>query len=300
MKTLELYLKEKCDDQDLVDVLMGVSDAVIRVSEAMRVSADIGKAGSHNVYGEEQIALDLLADSYLQEELRKVPACSAVASEELPAKLLFNEAGKYCVAYDPLDGSSIADVNFSVGTILGVYDGQEFIGRRGEEQQAALIVVYGPKTTMVITVDETTDQFALMDGKFVLENQALKIRHANYFAPGNLRAVNERQDYMDLVLYWMKEGYTLRYSGGFVPDINHILVKEGGIFTYPGYSKHPDGKLRLLFECNPISLLVERAGGKAYDGVGRVLEQRVNSLEQRSPIYVGSPQEVDRAQESLK
>ena len=120
------------------------------------------------------------------------------------------------------------------------------------------------------------------------------------FAPGNLRATKFREDYVKLMDYWMREQYTLRYSGGMVPDINQILLKGKGVFTYPAYEETPQGKLRLLFECNPMSLLMEQAGGKSTDGEGkRVLEKELTEISQRTPILVGAKGEVEKAEEYL-
>jgi fructose-1,6-bisphosphatase len=119
------------------------------------------------------------------------------------------------------------------------------------------------------------------------------------FAPGNLRACSERKEYMDLMNFWCMEKYTLRYSGGMVPDINQILLKGKGIFSYPGYSEAPNGKLRLLFECAPMSYLMEQAGGAGSDGKIRILEKKVENIDQRTPIFIGSKAEVDRCVISL-
>lgn len=115
------------------------------------------------------------------------------------------------------------------------------------------------------------------------------------FAPGNLRACKSRKDYLKLVNYWCENEYTLRYSGGMVPDVMQILVKGKGIFTYPGYDEAPQGKLRLLFECAPMALLMEQAGGAATDGTVRILEKGAKDLAQRTPILIGSSGEVDTA-----
>jgi len=122
---------------------------------------------------------------------------------------------------------------------------------------------------------------------------------AKNFAPGNLRAAKDNPKYRQLVENWMNTEYTLRYSGGMVPDLNHIFLKGNGIFTYPGYSKAPDGKLRLLFECNPMALLMEQAGGAASDGKGRILSKKITELHQRTPIYIGSKENVDLARSRL-
>ena len=121
------------------------------------------------------------------------------------------------------------------------------------------------------------------------------------FAPGNLRATKFRKDYLDLVNWWMEQQYTLRYSGGMVPDINSILIKGKGIFAYPGYEPDlVDGKLRLVFECGPMAYLMEQAGGAASDGTQPILDKKIESLSQRTPIFIGSKGEVKRCERELQ
>jgi fructose-1,6-bisphosphatase len=139
--------------------------------------------------------------------------------------------------------------------------------------------------------------------EFVLKSEGFELKKENvmvekdgkYFAPGNLRATKNEEWYSKLVNFWMDSQYTLRYSGGMAPDINHILVKGKGIFTYPGYENSPDGKLRLLYECGPMSYLMEQAGGKSMDGNISVLDKKIEALHQRTPIFIGSCNEVDLA-----
>lgn len=254
-------------------------------------------AGSKNVYGESQLALDVQSNDIVVEELKKSGLVASAASEEMENILDFSTPNaSFSVVFDPLDGSSLVDVNFAVGSIFGVYPAGNLIGCSGEQQLAACFAVYGPHTTIVLTVKKGTHEFRLApDGNFYLTKENLVIApKAKHFAPGNLRAAVERKDYFEYVEKCVTEGLTLRYSGGMVPDINHILIKGNGIFLYPGYSKAPDGKLRLLFECNPMALLAEQAGGTATDGRQRILAKKVKELHQRTPIYLGSREDVLR------
>lgn len=293
MKTFCDCLNENAVSEELFSVLTSLKNAVKEISRAVKTSGT-GKAGTQNIYGEDQLALDVLADKIIMDELKKNPLVGLVASEELPDEVRLGD-GEYAICYDPLDGSSLVDVNLAVGTIFGVYKRKTFVGAKGSEQVAALIAVYGPRTTVVLTFGNGVKEFVLgSDDKFVLANDDIKVEEGKMFAPGNLRAVSERQDYMNLVDYWCKEKYTLRYSGGMVPDINQILLKGKGIFSYPGYGDAPDGKLRLLFECAPMALLVTQAGGAASDGKVEILEKVVEKLDQRTPIYIGSKGEVER------
>lgn len=292
------YLDREGVADDLKSVLCSIKDAAKQISKIVK-TADIGRAGTKNVYGEEQLALDVLSDKIIQNELKKNDKIGLLASEELPEEMKISDGSK-AVAYDPLDGSSLVDVNLSVGTIFSVYETDTFLGKKGDDMEACGFVVYGPRTTLILTVRKGVVEFTLgADDKFYLTKENLQVGPGKMFAPGNLRACSSCDDYIKLMEFWMKEEYTLRYSGGMVPDINQILLKGKGIFTYPGYVKQPDGKLRLLFECAPISLLLEQAGGAGTDGKMRILDKEIRFLEQRTPIFVGSKEEVKRAEEYL-
>ena len=302
MKTLRDYLVENDVDEGLQSVFFDLAEAIKDIAEGLRFShGSGGKVGSENIYGEEQIQMDVVSNDLLTNAMKENPAVGLVVSEEMDGEF-HSGSGEYAVCYDPLDGSSLADVNLSVGTILGIYKAKTLIGVKGDEQVAAMVAVYGPSTTFFLTVRKGVAQFFLNeDGKFVLIKDDFKIaEEGKMFAPGNLRACKLRKDYLKLVDYWCENGYKLRYSGGMVPDINQILIKGKGIFSYPGYGETPDGKLRLLIECAPMALLVEEAGGAASDGKMRILEKEVNDLAQRSPIFIGSKLEVERCEQFLQ
>lgn len=299
MQNLKSYLSEAGTDKNLLEIFESLTEAIKKISVAVR-TADTGKVGTTNSYGEEQLALDVLSNNIMIEELKKNSLIGLIASEELPVEEKIG-SGEYALAFDPLDGSSLVDVNFSVGTIVAIYKAKSFIGVKGDDQIVAMIAVYGPRTTIFLTVGKGVAQFMLnKDGEFILMKDNIQVGEGKYFAPGNLRACVNRQDYLELVNYWCKEQYTLRYSGGMVPDINHIFSKGKGIFAYPGHKDEPNGKLRLLFECAPMSLLMEQAGGAASDGKVRILEKKLENLEQRTPIFIGSKGEVERCEKMLK
>ncbi len=292
------YLDQMGIDLELKSVLISIKEAVKKIAKVV-ATAEGGKAGTKNVYGEEQLALDVLSDRIFMESLKENPHIGLIASEEQDTEKKIGE-GAYGVAYDPLDGSSLVDVNLSVGTIFGIYKTNTFIGRKGDEMLAAGFALYGPRTTLMLGYKDRVMEFVLQDNKFFLSRKDLKVGSGKMFAPGNLRATLSRPDYINLMLYWMKEQYTLRYSGGMVPDINQILIKGKGIFAYPGYPEKPDGKLRLLFECAPMSYLMERADGASSDGKMRILDKVVTKVDQRTPILIGSKEEVARACDFLK
>lgn len=295
------HLKSKGVAPELLSVISAICEACKEISRMIQSKNIGGKAGTQNVFGEEQLALDVASDKLISETLKKTSEVAVYASEELEKEMPANEKGEYGVAYDPLDGSSLVDVNFAVGSIFGIYKTKTFIGRKGSEQLSAMIAVYGPRTTIVCGANGAVHEYTLSEGKFILSKENLRIeKDGKIFAPGNLRACLYHPGYKKLLDYWLDKQYTLRYSGGMVPDINHILLKGKGLFTYPAYKDMPEGKLRLLYECAPMSFIVENAGGRASDSKIRLLDKKIESLSQRTPILIGSENEVLKAEEMLK
>lgn len=295
METLKSYMQKIGIDDALYCVVLSLADAIKLISKAVRVTED-GKAGTKNIFGEEQIKLDVVSENIVQDVMKKNSDVGVLASEELPEEMIIGD-GEYAICYDPLDGSSLVDVNLTVGSIFGIYKTNKLIGMKGDDQLGAIIALYGPKTTLFLTLKKGVVYFVLNEeGEFVLAKENIKVsEEGKMFAPGNLRACKSRQEYLNLLNYWCKEQYTLRYSGGMVPDIAQILLKDKGIFTYPGYDEAPDGKLRIMFECAPMSLLMEQAGGVSTDGKTRILEKEFLKLDQRTPIFIGGKEEVNRA-----
>lgn len=295
---LEEYLSQASLDQGLVDTLLALSDSVLEISDAI-LESDDEKAGTENTSGEDQLKLDVISNDIVKEVLIDVDAVGLVASEEMEDEENIGE-GEYAVIHDPLDGSSLLDVNLAVGSIFGVYKTKTFIGVTGREQKAAMLGVYGPRTAIFLTVGNGTHYFVLNgEGDFVLHRENVQVSEGKMFAPGNLRAAKSRSDYAELVNYWMMEQYTLRYSGGMVPDVGQILLKGKGIFSYPGYEDAPNGKLRLLYECAPMAFLMEEAGGAASNGKIPILDVEATELAQRTPIFIGSKDEVKRCEDTL-
>jgi fructose-1,6-bisphosphatase I len=165
---------------------------------------------------------------------------------------------------------------------------------------AALYITYGPLITMIYSAGKGAHEFVLdREGEYVLSEEKIELKEkGSIFSPGGLR-----KDWTDAHLKFIEkleqDGYKLRYSGGFVPDINQVLIKRGGLFTYPALKKSPQGKLRLLFELQPMAFIMEQAGGKATDGKQDILSVKVTSVNQRSPIYIGSATEVTMAEQFL-
>lgn len=257
-------------------------------------------AGLKNVYGEQQLALDRSSDEILKNQLQFSGFVREYASEEQDGIVLLGKGReKYFVTADPLDGSSLVDTNLAIGTIIGIH--KESIFARGRDSMvAAMYITYGPLITLVYSAGKGSHEFVLnREGEYVLSQEHILLKErGSIYSPGGLRR-DCTEKHLRYLEFLEAEGYKLRYSGGFVPDVNQVLIKRGGVFTYPALKKSPQGKLRLLFELQPMSFIIEQAGGLATDGVQDILSLRVEELEQRSPIYLGSRFEVEKAKEFL-
>lgn len=258
-------------------------------------------AGFQNIYGEEQLALDRGADEIMKNQLQFSGFVREYASEEQDSIIPIGRGSeKYFVTADPLDGSSLVDSNLAIGTIIGIHRESVF-GAGRDSMVAALYITYGPLMTMVYSAGKGSHEFVLnREGEYVLSQENITFNEkGSIYSPGGLRK-DCTPEHLKFLEYLESEGYKLRYSGGFVPDINQILIKKGGIFTYPALKKEPNGKLRLLFELQPMAFIVEQAGGMATNGYGNILSLAVTELGQRSPIYIGSQREVQTAGEFFK
>ena len=295
-KSLHKYLFELGTDPKLRHLIMEIARASKYVAHAIR-TGDLGAAGSSNIRGENQLALDILSDEIFCNILSESDLVASFASEEQDYAVEINgERGAYSVAFDPLDGSSLVDVNISVGSIFGVWEGNGFLGKTGSDMKCAGYFQYGPRTSFILAVDGEISEFTLNDlGEYHRSKPEISVApDAKIFAPGNLRAIQERPEYGNVLNHFLTTQKTLRYAGGMVPDINSIFMKGNGIFTYPSHSQYPNGKLRLLYECAPMAYLMMAAGGKAVTETGEpILSLECTELHQRTSIFLGSANEVD-------
>ena len=269
----------------------------------------LGAAGSENLHGDTVQKLDLYANDKLIECLRNSGECAGIASEEneefIPIPAIVGKDSKYVVVMDPLDGSSNIDVNVSVGTIFGIYRRisdpggpvikEDFL-QKGTDLVAAGYVLYGTSTILVYSTGKGVNGFTLDPtiGEFCLSHQNIQIpKRGNFYSVNQgyyLKFDVEMRRYID---HCSDENYSLRYIGSMVSDIHRILF-QGGIFLYPNTRKNPHGKLRLLYECNPLGFIVEQAGGKAISCyLERILEIEPKGLHQRVTVALGSPEMVD-------
>lgn len=298
---LRRYLRESGVDRDLTRIICEIANASKYIINAIR-TGDLGVAGTSNLYGEQQLALDVLSDRIIQKRMMYSGVIARMASEEMEEIITVTAPtnGRYSVAFDPLDGSSLVDVNLAVGTIVSIYEGDNVL-QPGRNQVAALYILYGPRTTMVVSTGNGVHEFAmnlLMEYDLVQENIRLQ-GPAKIYAPGGAR--NKYSTGVEKFAQHLENnGAKLRYSGGFVPDINQVLIKRGGIFMYPHLKDAPDGKLRLLYELNPMAFLVEQAGGAASSGRQRILDIEPESADQRVPVFIGSTDAVALAEKYIR
>ncbi|CAM4083645.1 class 1 fructose-bisphosphatase [Flavobacterium antarcticum] len=279
----------------------------------------IGAAGEQNIQGEDQQKLDVYANEVFIQNLINREIVCGIASEENDDFITVQGSdnshnNKYVVLMDPLDGSSNIDVNVSVGTIFSVYRRVTPIGspvtledflQPGINQVAAGYVIYGTSTMIVYTTGHGVNGFTLNPaiGTFYLSHPNMTFKR-----DGNIYSVNEGnythfpQGVKDYIKYCQTEEedrpYTSRYIGSLVSDIHRNMIK-GGIYIYPTSSKAPKGKLRLLYECNPMAFIAEQAGGKASDGLNRIMEIVPTELHQRVPFFCGSYNMVEKAEEFM-
>ncbi len=274
----------------MTDIFEAIQKTAIRIKKAIDVK-DFGYSSQENSSGETQLQLDIKCDMIIEEEFSKVTSIHTIASEEKEAEMLLHKDGKYFIAYDPLDGSSLVDVNLSVGSIFGIYDG----AFDAQKMVASCYVVFGPRVEMVFTHNKA--KMHLLQGEtfeFVKEIH-LKDK-GNLNAPGGTQQ-NWTPYHKEMVDSFFAEGYRLRYSGGMVPDLHQLLLKGGGLFSYPATSDKPNGKLRKLFEVFPFAFAYMKAGGEAIDGTKDLLSLECSHIHDTSPCFFGSKYEIARVKE---
>ena len=280
-------------EYNMQEIIKAIEEASIEIKELIE-TGDTGKSDQENSTGDTQLKLDIASDIIIERIFKQLPTVKAIVSEEQENIINLNENGEYLIAYDPLDGSSLVDVNLSVGSIYGIYK-NEF---NAKNIVASVYVVFGPRVEMVVAIDDVK-MYRLKHGKFeFIQNIVLK-QKGNLKAPGSTQsawAPHHKQMVDDI----FNDGYRLRYSGGMVPDLHQILLKGGGLFSYPGTTDKPKGKLRQLFEVFPFALSYEKAGGGAIDGHQRLLEVETTHIHDTSPCFFGSNEEIKRVLEVYK
>jgi fructose-1,6-bisphosphatase I len=293
--SLNQHLKHAGTPDELRYLIGDIARAGKYVHNAIRTT-NLGLAGSSNTFGEQQLELDVLSNRIILDELSDSGLVHSCGSEEESEIKILRPGAPFVVVFDPLDGSSLVDANLAIGSIFGIYPRRDLIGATPRDQVAAVYLVYGPRTILVYCAGKGVHQFHLNEvGEFILMKEDMRMRdEVKTYAPGNLRAVVDTPAYHRMMEIWLQEAHTLRYSGGMVPDIHHMLVKGAGIFTNIGGSKYPQGKLRLLFECGPFAYMMHHAGGDSSDGKQPLLDVVIREVNQRTPIIIGAKSEVAR------
>jgi len=274
----------------MTEIFKAIERSAIRIREAIE-NDDTGYSHSQNTTGDIQLKLDIKSDFIIEEEFATIKSVKELASEEKEHIEVLNPDGKYLIGYDPLDGSSLADVNLSVGSIFGIYENDY----NGSSLKCAVYVVYGPRVEMVIATEENgVEMFRLdADHKFNFIQKLELDQKGKLNSPGGTQK-NWEPHHKKMIDDIFQDGYRLRYSGGMVPDLHQILIKGGGLFSYPGTSDVPNGKLRMTFEVFPFAFVFEKAGGASIDGYGRVLDLSPKHIHDTTPCFFGSNEEIKR------
>jgi len=309
MTTLSDWLAVQPVDPELASVVATMAAASAEIAAVLRQAPLTGKtglAGQTNVQGEAQKALDVISNDIVLNHIRRNPQVSILVSEELDEAVHIENRGRFLVATDPLDGSSNLDVNVTVGTIFSVLDAGKGLLQPGTAQLAAGYAAYGPATSLVITFGASVAVFTLDEaGTFVLTQDKVAVPVAS----GEYAINTARERFWDAATVgYVAENvagetgdagkrYNMRWVGSMVADIHRILMR-GGIFMYPLDSETASkgGRLRLLYEANPMAMIVEAAGGASTTGRDKILELVPTGIHQRVPVILGSAEEVARVE----
>ncbi len=271
----------------MVEIFDAIKKSAIRIKWLIE-NEDASYSQNINATGDTQLKLDIKSDLIIEEEFKKISSVKEIISEEKENKTPIYENGKYLVGYDPLDGSSLLDVNFSVGSIFGIYKN----AYDGKHMIAAVYVIYGPVTQMVTAYEDVGMYKLNEDGDFAFI-KSLELKDSGLINASGGTHTGWSKKHHNLIEEIYERGARLRYSGGMVPDLHQILLKGGGLFSYPSTSDTPKGKLRMVFEVFPFAFIFEKAGGEAIDGKRRLLDLIPMHPHDTTPCYFGSKKEIE-------
>ena len=306
------------NNKRLVILINNLMESFKKISDDMcNDKYSSNNVGTSNSFGDEQLDIDVKTNDIIFNSLQNSGVVHIGSSEETPIEVECNpsynlEKDKgFSVAFDPLDGSSIIECNFAVGTICGIWEGYGIKNKKCSDMVCSMMSVYGPKTALILAFDKKLTksneykcfELILKDDNWYISKESIELENeGKIFAPGNYGAIKENKNYKKAIDYWINNKYRLRYSGGLVPDIYHILVKKKGIFTYFS-NKSQNAKLRLIYEILPISLIV-----KACNGVSLVCnndekhteideDKIIDDLGERVNVCYGCKDEVEKFKE---
>ena len=274
------------------EIFKTIENIAKKISNELKF-AEFGYTTNQNSTGDTQLKFDVLSDKIIENEFKNTSLVKALVSEEKDEMLTINEKGEFIVAYDPLDGSSLFDVNFAIGSIFGIYKNEI----SSENLVAAAYTLYGPRLEMVICESSPKLYRLNPQNEFVFINE-LKLKEKGKLNATGATQKGWSEKHKKLVNSLFDEGYRLRYSGAMVSDLHQILIKGGGLFSYPATTDAPNGKLRVTFEVLPFAYIYEKAGGATTNGTSNSLfEIKIEKIHQTSPCFFGSKYEIAKLHE---
>ena len=274
------------------EIFKTIENIAKKISNELKF-AEFGYTQNQNSTGDTQLKFDVLSDKIIENEFKNTSLVKALVSEEKDEMLTINEKGEFIVAYDPLDGSSLFDVNFAIGSIFGIYKNEI----SSENLVAAAYTLYGPRLEMVVCESSPKLYRLNPQNEFVFINE-LKLKEKGKLNATGATQKGWSEKHKKLVNSLFDEGYRLRYSGAMVSDLHQILIKGGGLFSYPATTDAPNGKLRVTFEVLPFAFIYEKAGGATTNGTSNSLfEIKIEKIHQTSPCFFGSKYEIAKLHE---
>ena len=276
--------------QELNQIFNTIKDIAKEISEVIKY-ADLGYTTHENATGDTQLKLDVKSDEIITAKFKELACVKALISEEKEDELEINKNAKFIIAYDPLDGSSLVDVNFAVGSIFGIYEDEV----KPENLIASAYSIYGPRLELVIAEKKgALPKFYRLgkDGEFKFVKE-LELKEKGKLNATGATLKGWSQSHRNFINELFNEGYRLRYSGAMVSDLHQILLKGGGLFSYPATSDHPNGKLRVVFEVLPFAFIYENAKGATTNGKNQTLfDIKIEKIHQTTPCFFGSRDEI--------
>ncbi|AJC86283.1 class 1 fructose-bisphosphatase [Campylobacter sp. RM16704] len=278
------------------EIINDIQKAVIEISYELRYLTDFDYTSSQNATGDKQLKLDVKSDEIITRILKQNKSIKSLISEEKQEQLLINENEKYIVAYDPLDGSSLVDVNFAIGSIFAIYEQKA----SAKNLKAAVYVIYGVRLELIICIDIPKLYRLNEDDEFVFVKD-LKLNEKGKLNASGGTQKNWSNNHRAFIKSLFDEGYRLRYSGAMVSDLHQILLKGGGLFSYPATSDAPNGKLRAYFEVFPFAFIFEKAGGFSTNGENdSLLDLEFEKIHASTPCFLGSKYEIEKLKQAYK
>ena len=295
MLIVRRYLESCGCEPDLVELIRLIARQMETIRKAFLENQTFER--TLNPSGELQTQMDTWADEHLIKVVGNSGLVRELASEEQPDIIRFdNSRTDYCMVMDPLDGSSLISTNLAVGTIVGIYEGGGVL-QPGSKLRAAFYTLFGPLTVLVVSVGKGVQSFAWdqENEHYLLLRTGISIPEGKQYGTGGLR-MEWLPEHVRVIDYFDQSGFKVRYSGSFVADC-HQLLTYGGIYSYPGTTKNPEGKLRLLFEAIPLGFIITQAGGRITDGKRNILEIVPEKQHQTTPLYIGSKGIIEKIEE---